>query len=145
MSPHLPLFKKTCPCTYFQPHFFNFSDSCPSGEGNQNLPPPFKKGSGGGKGVPNELDIYICSGHNWFATHRVLKCHRSKMSVIHMLSWKTMFPSGYRHNRTSCAQVHELPQSHCGDNRDGTLFFIHQRITSLLQFPYMKHRKKLQF
>ena len=25
-------------------------------------------------------------------------------------------------NHTSCAQVHELPQSHCGDNRDGTLF-----------------------
>ena len=25
-------------------------------------------------------------------------------------------------NRTSCAQEHELPQSHCGDNREGTLF-----------------------
>ena len=25
-------------------------------------------------------------------------------------------------NRISCAQVHELPQSHCGDNREGTLF-----------------------
>ena len=25
-------------------------------------------------------------------------------------------------NHTSCAQVHELPQSHCGDNREGTLF-----------------------
>ena len=24
-------------------------------------------------------------------------------------------------NRTSCAQVHELQQSHCGDNREGTL------------------------
>ena len=22
---------------------------------------------------------------------------------------------------TSCGQVHELPQSHCGDNREGTL------------------------
>ena len=22
-------------------------------------------------------------------------------------------------NRTSCAQVHQLPQSHCGDNREG--------------------------
>ena len=41
-------------------------------------------------------------------THRVLKSHRSKMS-----------PSM---NRTSCAQVHELPQSHCGDNWEGTLF-----------------------
>ena len=25
-------------------------------------------------------------------------------------------------HRTSCAQVHELPQCHCGDNREGTLF-----------------------
>ena len=25
-------------------------------------------------------------------------------------------------NRRSCAEVHELPQSHCGDNREGTLF-----------------------
>ena len=54
---------------------------------------------------------------------------------------KTMLPPGYHHNgfvathtlghmmygynginRTSCAQVHELPQSHSGDNREGTLF-----------------------
>ena len=43
---------------------------------------------------------------------------------------KTMCPPGYRHNGfvathalgTSCAKVHELPQSHCGDNREGTLF-----------------------
>ena len=26
------------------------------------------------------------------------------------------------YNRTSCAQVHELQQSHCGDNRESTLF-----------------------
>ena len=24
--------------------------------------------------------------------------------------------------KASCAQVRELPQSHCGDNREGTLF-----------------------
>ena len=29
---------------------------------------------------------------------------------------------GYGYNRTSCGQVHESPQSHCGDNREGTLF-----------------------
>ena len=53
---------------------------------------------------------------------------------IHVIM-KTMCRPGYHHNgfvathalghmmyRTSCAQVHELPQSHCGDNRDGTLF-----------------------
>ena len=46
-----------------------------------------------------------------------------------------MFPSVYHHNGfvtthaighmrlfTSCAQVHELSQSHCGDNREDTLF-----------------------
>ena len=51
---------------------------------------------------------------------------------------KTMCPPGYHHNgfvathalghmmyghnRTSCAKVHELSQSRCGDNREGTLF-----------------------
>ena len=50
---------------------------------------------------------------------------------------KTMCPPGYHYNgfvathalghmmydnHTSCAQVHELPQSHCGDNREGILF-----------------------
>ena len=48
---------------------------------------------------------------------------------------KTMCPPVYHHNgfvathalghmmyRTSCAQVHELPQSHCGDKQEGTLF-----------------------
>ena len=35
-------------------------------------------------------------------------------------------------NRTSCAQVHELPQSHCGDNREGTLFsWLHIHYTHL--------------
>ena len=39
---------------------------------------------------------------------------------------KTMRPPGYHHNcfvatHTSCAQVHELPQSHCGDNWNDTL------------------------
>ena len=31
----------------------------------------------------------------------------------------------HTYNRTSCAQVHELPQSHCGDNREGILFYIY--------------------
>ena len=40
---------------------------------------------------------------------------------------ETMCPLGYHHigfvtTHTSCAQVHELPQSHCGDNQDGILF-----------------------
>ena len=36
-------------------------------------------------------------------------------------------------NRTSCAQVYELPQSHCGDNREVTLFsWLHIYITLIL-------------
>ena len=47
---------------------------------------------------------------------------------------KTMCSPGYHHNDFvaihalghmmygSCTQVHELPQSHCGDNQEGTLF-----------------------
>ena len=48
---------------------------------------------------------------------------------------KTMCPPGYHHNGlvathapghmmygSSCAQVHGLPQGHCDDNREGTLF-----------------------
>ena len=44
---------------------------------------------------------------------------------------KTMCPPGYHYNgfmathalsHTSCAKVHELPQSHCGDNRGAIMF-----------------------
>ena len=48
-------------------------------------------------------------------------------------------PDGNHHNRTwctsctPCSQVHELPQSHCGDNRVGTLFsWLHIYITLIL-------------
>ena len=34
---------------------------------------------------------------------------------------KTMCPPGYHHNGF-VATLHELPQSHCGDNRECTLF-----------------------
>ena len=36
-------------------------------------------------------------------------------------------------NCTSCAQVYELPQSHCGNNREGTLF--HFMIAYILHSP----------
>ena len=74
----------------------------------------------------------VCRGS--LVTHRVLKSHRSKMVV----SWITydqlyytpcfacwaLFGSLVRAmcNHTLCAQVHQLPQSHCGDNREGALF-----------------------
>ena len=37
---------------------------------------------------------------------------------------KTMSPPGYHHHGfvVACAQVHQLPQSYCGDKREGTLF-----------------------
>ena len=38
---------------------------------------------------------------------------------------KTMCPSGHHHNgfvAIHASQVYELPQSHCGDNREGALF-----------------------
>ena len=47
-------------------------------------------------------NIYICNHEN---------------NVLSRLS-----PQWLCGNRTSCAQVHELPQSYCGDNREGTLF-----------------------
>ena len=41
-------------------------------------------------------------------------------------------------NRTSCAQVHELPQSHCGDNREGTLFHDNIYIYIYINMYYLK-------
>ena len=64
------------------------------------------------------------SGHKWSTPHRVLKSHRSKMSVIYMLSWKqcalpvitTMALWQLMHLGTWCTVTH------CGDNREGILF-----------------------
>ena len=53
--------------------------------------------------------------------------------ICAIMKMKTKCPPGYHHNgfvvthalghnRTSCAQLHELPQSHCGINQEGTLF-----------------------
>ena len=84
--------------------------------------------------------IYIytqyISSHKWSMTQRVLKSHRSKMSIIYVIM-KTMCPPSYHHsgfvatyalghmiNNHTCVQVHELPQSHCDDNREGTLFSL---------------------
>ena len=53
---------------------------------------------------------------------------------VYVYVYMYICPPGYHHNGfvathalghmncTSCAQVHELPQSHCGDNWEGTLF-----------------------
>ena len=47
--------------------------------------------------------------------------HHNGFVATHALG-HMMYGSSVRFNRTSCAQVHELPQSHCGDNWEGTLF-----------------------
>ena len=49
-------------------------------------------------------------GHKWSTTHRI------KSNII----FGSLVPAMC--NSTSCAQVHELPQSYCGDNWEGTLF-----------------------
>ena len=69
--------------------------------------------------------------------HRVLKSHKSKMGDGYTMYaiMKTMCPPGYCHNGfvatdelghmmygTSRTQVHELLQSHCGNNWKGRLF-----------------------
>ena len=38
----------------------------------------------------------------------------------------------WAHDRTSCAQVHKLPQSHCGDNREAHFFHDYIYITLIL-------------
>ena len=74
----------------------------------------------------------VCRGS--LVAQRVFRSHRNKMGVL----WITYDQLHYAPcfvcwalvgllvramcNHTSCAQVHELPQSHCGDNREGTLF-----------------------
>ena len=49
-------------------------------------------------------------------------------------------------NRPSCAQVHELSQSHCGDNQEGTLFsWFHTYYTHLasMRFEHSVYRGSL--
>ena len=65
---------------------------------------------------------------------------------------KTMCPLGYHHNVLvatdalghilyGCGQVHELPQSHCGDNQESTLIsiylFIH--LCNIIHDIYIKY------
>ena len=49
-------------------------------------------------------NVYLYKWSEVIHNNRVLKSDRSKMGVC-----------------TSCPQVHELPQSHCGDNQEGIL------------------------
>ena len=52
---------------------------------------------------------------------------------------KTICPLGTTCNRTSCAQVHGLPQSHCGDNREGTLVSWLHIYYIYLTFVWFEH------
>ena len=58
----------------------------------------------------NLTNYKFLSGHKWSTTHRVLKCHRSKMSVIYVIM-KTMCPPGYHHSgfvATPALRLHRL-------------------------------------
>ena len=53
----------------------------------------------------------------------ICHCYQQCVSVHHVSKLPYNMPLLLAMcNRTSCPQVHELPQSHCGDNREGTLF-----------------------
>ena len=45
-----------------------------------------------------------------------------KLEITGELGDIDIYALGHIMYGSSCAQVHELPQSHCGDNREGTLF-----------------------
>ena len=60
--------------------------------------------------------IYI-SSHKWSTTHRVLRSHKSKMSVIYMLSWKqcalpiiTTMALWQLMHLSTCCTVHDVPK-----------------------------------
>ena len=67
---------------------------------------------------------------------------------------KKVCPLGYHHNGVvtthvfghmmycACAQVHEMPQNHCGDNRECTLFsalYIYIHIIYICIYIYIIH------
>ena len=56
-----------------------------------------------------------------------------------MTLWQLMHLSTWVATKPSCAQVHELPQSHCGDDREGTLFsWLHINYAHLVSVRF-KH------
>ena len=59
--------------------------------------------------------IYLCNHENNVPSR--LSLPMALWELMHLGTWCTV----KTWNRTSCAQVHEFPQSHCGDNREGTL------------------------
>ena len=54
----------------------------------------------------------VIIGHKWSTTHTVLKSHRSKMSVIYMLSWKheKLVEHSLVHWYQQCVTVHHVPK-----------------------------------
>ena len=88
----------------------------------------------------HNIYVYIYKHNIYIYKHKVHKSHRSKMGVIYMQFWKqcalpvitAMTLCQLIHlvhdvrllyySSISCAQMHELPQNHCGNNREGTLF-----------------------
>ena len=65
------------------------------------------------------IDIYV-SIHGTQSTQISGKQDEHNIYVI----MKTMCPPGTS-NRASCAQVHELPQNHCGENPGAHCLYIY--------------------
>ena len=65
--------------------------------------------------------------------HRILRSHRNKMRI-------KIYVDHVHHvhhvHRTSCAQVHDLPQSHCGDNRKGSAHCLHDNLYNIYIYIY---------
>ena len=93
--------------------------------------------------------IHYISGHKWSTTHRVLKSHRSKMSVIYVIM-KTMCPPSYHHNGFVATHAHHVPKcmscqkaivvitgrAHCfHDNIYSTLYILY--ILFFSDYPFL--------
>ena len=91
------------------------------------------------------------SGHKWSTTHREIRSSSFCEIWALFVSWITYDHLYYAPclacwalfgslvptmcNCPSCAQVHELPQNHCGDNPEGTLFsWLHIYIYIYISF-----------
>ena len=68
-----------------------------------------------------KIDIYIYIHiYIYIYTYAIMKTMCPP--VYHHNGFVAAHALGHMMNRTSCAQVHGLPQSHCSDNEEGTLF-----------------------
>ena len=68
--------------------------------------------------------------------HAIMKT-MALLIITTMALWQATYALGDMMYGSSCAQVHELTQSHCVDNREGTLF-------SSLFSHFLKYRNTIK-